>query len=462
MRRPLIDLCVLPAIGVAMVMASPGQTLTTLATFNGANGARPYGALVQGLDGSLYGTAGLGGLHNMGTVFKVTPTGALTTLYNFQGSDGEFPYAGLIMGPSGEFYGTTELGGAANRGTAFRVTPGGTLTTLYNFCIQPLCADGGNPYSPVVRAADGSLYGTADTGGAYNAGTVFAVNSDGTFTTLTSFTNGAGGAFPLGGLIPGYGGEYYGTTSGNTIFKITTGGILTTLAALGGSTYPDGADSKAGLVLASDGNFYGTTSAGGNVIYCAYGCGTIFKVTPQGALTTLYSFSPSPDGDTPYAPLIQATDGNLYGTAVNGGVSSGGTIFSISLDGQLTPLYSFALTSNSHPYGALVQATDGNFYGVTSDYLTRTAGSIFRLSVGLGPFVTTLPAYGKVGATVKILGTHLTGATSVAFAGTPAAFTVVSDTLITTTVPVGAGSGKVHVTTPGGSLLSNVPFGVTH
>lgn len=462
MRRPLLNACVLPAIGAALLMASYGQTFTTLAEFNGANGSRPYGALVQGLDGSLYGTTGLGGLNNNGTVFKLTPSGPLTTLYNFRGTDGDFPYAGLTMDPNGAFYGTTELGGTANRGTVFRITPGGTLTSLYSFCIQPLCADGANPYDTVVRSASGSLYGTADGGGQYNSGTVFAVKPDGTFTTLTSFTNGGGGAFPQGGLIQGYGGAFYGTTSGNTVFKITASGVLTTLAALGGSTYPDGADPKDGLVLASDGNYYGTTSAGGNVIYCSFGCGTIFKVTPQGALATLYSFSPSPDGELPSAPLIQATDGKLYGTAANGGVNGGGTIFSITLDGELTALYSFASTGNSHPYGALVQGTDGSFYGVTSDYERPTAGSIFRLSVGLGPFVTTLPSSGQVGATVKILGTDLAGATSVAFNGTAAAFTVVSHTLITAGVPPGAGSGVVQVTTPGGTLLSNLPFRVTH
>jgi uncharacterized repeat protein (TIGR03803 family) len=462
MRRRFTNLCVLHAIGAAMVIASPAQTFTTLAEFNLANGARPYGALVQGLDGNLYGTTGLGGLNNNGTVFKITPNGGLTTSYNFSGIDGDFPYAGLTMGPNGEFYGTTELGGAANRGTVFSITPGGTLTSLYSFCIQPLCADGGNPYDPVVRAANGSLYGTANSGGQYNAGTVFALQPDGALTTLTSFTNGGGGAFPQGGLVQGYGGDFYGTTSGNTVFKISPGGLLTTLAALGGSTYPYGADPKDGLVLASDGNFYGTTSAGGNVIYCSYGCGTIFKVTPQGALTTLYSFSPSPDGELPYAPLIQATDGNLYGTAANGGVNGGGTIFSISLEGKLTALYSFASNGNSHPYGALTQGTDGSFYGVTSDFERPSAGSIFRLSVGLSPFVTTLPGFGQVGATVKILGTRLTGTTSVAFDGTAAAFTVVSRTLITATVPPGAGNGTVQVTTPDGTLLSNLPFRVIH
>jgi len=228
------------------------------------------------------------------------------------------------------------------------------------------------------------------------------------------------------------------------------GGALTTLYSFcSQSGCPDGGG-VAGLVQAANGNFYGTTIAGGApCIANVAGCGTVFKITPSGTLTTLYSFcsqSGCPDGDSPQTGLVQATDGNFYGTTVAGGANGYGTIFKITPSGMLTTLYSPLYGS-----AGLVQATDGNFYGTG-------AANFFSLSVGLGPFVKTLPTSGKVGAAVQILGTNLTGATSVTFNGTAAAFTVISPSLISTTVPTGAATGQVQVKTPIGTLLSNAAF----
>jgi len=166
----------------------------------------------------------------------------------------------------------------------------------------------------------------------------------------------------------------------------------------------------------------------------------------------------------PYAGLVQGTDGNLYGTTYRGGDYGNGAIFNITLSGTLTRLYSFPGPDGANPYAGLVQGTDGNFYGTTYDGAngcTYGCGTVFSLSVGLGPFVKTQPASGKVGAAVKILGTNLTGATSVSFNGTAAVFTVNSTgSAISTTVPVGATTGTVQVVTPNGTLSSNVPFRV--
>ena len=215
----------------------------------------------------------------------------------------------------GNFYGTTEWGGAYGLGTVFKISPGGTLTTLYSFCAGGLsCADGSLPTAGLVQAADGNLYGTTAEGGA---------NTDG------------------------------------TVFKITPGGSLTTLHSFEGN---DGGLPEAALVQATDGNLYGTTSWGGSGGY-----GTVYKITLGGTLTTLHSFSGYPtDGGDPYAALVQATDGNLYGTTWRGGSYDEGTIFKITPTGTLTTLHSFDGTDGSFVQAGLVQASDGNFYGTAS------------------------------------------------------------------------------------------------
>jgi uncharacterized repeat protein (TIGR03803 family) len=211
-----------------------------------------------------------------------------------------------------------------------------------------------------------------------------------------------------------------------------------------------GAAPYGGLVQAPEGSFYGTTEMGG----ANGGDGTVFRLTPEGGLTILDNFDIA-DGRNPVAGLILATGGKFYGTVYGGGAGYG-TIFSVTLVGSLTT-FSFG----AGPMGGLVQGTDGNFYGATNRGGAGVVGTVFSLSVGLGPFVKTLPTSGAIGAAVIILGTDLTGATSVTFNGTVAAFTVVSATEITATVPTGATTGKLQVTTPGGTLSSNLPFRVT-
>jgi uncharacterized repeat protein (TIGR03803 family) len=490
--------------------------LTTLHSFSGSDGAYPFAGLVQATDGNFYGTAGYGGTHGSGTVFKITPAGALTTLHSFNSTDGWGPFGGVVQATDGSFYGTTYGGGAYTHGTVFKITPAGTLTTLHSFN----STDGSTPWAGLVQAADGNFYGTTYNGGAYNYGTIFKITSAGTLTTLHSF-NSTDGSYPYAGLMQATDGNFYGTTfvggayNYGTIFQITPAGTLTTLHSFdstdgwgpeavvlvqgidgnlygttdGGGAYnagtvfqlsvglqpvttlhsfarSDGSEPQAGLVQATDGNFYGTTVFGG-----AYSYGSVFKITPAGTLATLHSFAGT-DGSGPLAELVQATDGNFYGTAEQGGFYANctdgcGTIFKITAAGTLTTLHSFAGTDGSGPYAGLVQATDGNFYGTTAYGGTSGAcgltgcGTIFKLSVGLGPFVETRPTSGKVGAAVIILVTNLTGATSVRFNGTAAKFTVVSSSEIKTTVPTGATTGSVTVVTPSGTLKGNVVFRVT-
>ena len=463
---------------------SPAQTFTVLADFDKATGGNPYSqALVQGFDGNFYGTTGFGGAHGSGAVFKLTPSGTLTVIYSF------CPYpctAGanpgpLVLNTDGNFYGTNRAGGMYRQGTIFKITPGGTLTTLHTFCppatTSGSCPDGRIPLF-MVLATDGNFYGATQNGGAYqDKGTIFKITPTGTLTTLHSFF------CPLSNCPDGYGpssliqatdGNFYGTTYaggphlGGTVFKITPTGTKTTIynfcSQKTGTDCLDGAAPVGGLVQVSSGAFYGTTGGGGTNSY-----GTVFKITSSGTLSTLYSFCSQtncPDGVDP-SSLIQATDGKLYGTDLGTGLfgsNGAGTVFDITTQGALTTLYSFfcsqtSCTDGSNPSG-LLQATDGNFYGLTGSGGTAGFGVTFKLSTGLGPFVRTLPTSGKVGAAVTILGTNLTGASSVKFNGTAATLTVVSSSEITTTVPTGATTGKVTVTTPTGTLKSNVVFRV--
>jgi uncharacterized repeat protein (TIGR03803 family) len=460
-------------------MALPGQTVTTLYVFRDDHGAYPSAGLIQATNGMLYGTTEFG--WRGGTVFEVSTEGALEILHDFctgdDGgcADGGIVHAGLVQAPNGDFYGTTEIGGTAGNGTIFKISADGTATVLYSFCTQTGCPDGATPYGGLVQAANGDFYGTAAGGAGLGYGTVFVMTPSGTLETLYNLCSGGppctDGANPYATLIQGLNGSLYGTTTaggaGNagTVFKITSSGALTTLYSFCAQGPPcaDGESPEAGLVEAANGNFYGTTSGGG-----ANGGGTIFEFTPGGTLTPLYSFCAQngcADGQLPVAPLIQATDGNLYGTTQEGGAFAGGTIFEITSGGTFTSLYSFnEETIGSSPEAPLLQATDGNFYSTTyyggPPPCIDGCGIIYELSMGLGPFVETQPASGAAGAAVTILGTDLTGATSVTFNGTPAVFTVVRASEITTAVPAGASTGTVQVATPGGTLLSNVAFRV--
>jgi uncharacterized repeat protein (TIGR03803 family) len=465
--------CAALLLSAATAIALPAQTFTTLVDFDGTDGQNPfYVPLVQGTDGNLYGTTPYGGANRAGTVFKMTPSGTLTTLYSFCAqsdcTDGETPETGLVLGTDSNFYGTTYAGGSGagctgGCGTVFKITSGGKLTTLHSFDET----DGASPYGrALIQATNGSFYGTTSSGGVVG-GTVFKITSGGAFTLLHSF-EGTDGSEPVGGVIQATDGNLYGTTNRGgadgvgTVFKITLAGTLTTLysfCAQSGCT--DGENPyTAGLVQASNGIFYGTTYDGG-----ANNGGTVFKITSGGTLTTLYNFG-SLDGFYPEAALIQATDGNFYGTTYLGGAGDEGSAFKMTSAGTLTTLHSFCSESGcadgGTPAGALVQATNGTFYGVTpGGGTTNGDGTVFSLAVGLGSFVETLPTSGKVAAAVKILGTNLTGATAVSFNGTAATFRVVSSSEITTTVPSGATTGFVSVTTPGGTLSSNVTFRVT-
>jgi uncharacterized repeat protein (TIGR03803 family) len=466
-------------IGFAMLFCAvaatslAAQTFTTLASFNLNDGYFPTGSLVQGLDGNFYGVAELAGAGpGFGSIFRVTPQGTLTRVHRFHGPEGSLPGAGLVLAMNGDLYGTTGYGGSGF-GNVFALTAQGTVFSLYAFD----GADGSGP-GALVQTPDGNFYGTTVAGGHCNLGTVFRMTPQGVVRTLRSFRGYGSG--PGRQLVQGSDGYFYGTTfdggsstscgsSGcGTIFKISPDGL--TLKFLHSFNGPDGTNPSGNMVLGADGNLYGTAAYGGLFnSTCFLGCGTVFKITPQGTFTTIHVFDGT-DGQEVSAGLMQATDGNLYGAAAVGGNSACplvgcGTVFQITPDGAFTILHSFAGPDGESPEGELLQGTDGNLYGTTLEGGANhcefhTCGTVFSISMGLGPFVRTVPTAKKVGLCVRILGTDLTGAAAVTFNGMPATFTIVSPTEITATVPKGATTGKVQVTTPSGILSSNVDFQV--
>jgi uncharacterized repeat protein (TIGR03803 family) len=362
-------------------------------------GAGPAAPLIQASDGNFYGTT-RGNVYEIplgftgpGTVFKVTPAGVYTLLYAFGtggSTDGANPVAGLIQGSDGNLYGTTRFGGAYGYGTVFKITPAGVETVLYSFFGG---LDGIDPSGGLIQGSDGNFYGTTNTGGQCQVGVVFRVTPTGAESVLYTFAGGtdgcatADGANPNYGLILGTDGNFYGTTAyggfvgrgDGTVFKITPAGVESVLYAFqGGSS--DGASPSGGVIQASDGNFYGITNFAG-----AYDTGTLFKITPGGVETSLYSFEPygSVNAVIPSAGLIQASDGNFYGTA-EGGAYMQGTVFKITLAGVESLLRSLGADGSNdaaEPSAGVIQGTDGNLYGTTSFGGTAGLGAVFRLNI---------------------------------------------------------------------------------
>lgn len=440
-------------------IGSSAQTFTSLHSFDGNDGANPYGVAVQGMDGNFYGMTPSGGAYQAGTIYKMTSAGEVTQLYAFCSSttgcygDGISPSGNLVQEPNGNFYGTASRGGLAYAGTVFSIDPSGNFTLLYSFCTNNNCVSGANPSTGMTPGVNGDLYGTANAGGTHSDGTLFMTTLSGKVITLHEFNYTDGAFLPNSALVLAPNGKFYGTAGGagaGTIYQWAPSGKFTLLYTFCSQTNCRDGFAPQGLV-AANGSLYGTTYADG-----AYGGGTFFKLSSAGKLTTLHSFQTA-EGTHP-GVIIQATDGNFYG-ATSAGASGYGTIVKMDPSGKVTVLHSFNNTDGSSAVG-LIQATDGSFYGTTASGGSDicSCGTVFKLSTGLAPFVTFLQNFGKIGATVQILGQGLTGTSNVSFNGTPANFTVVSDTLLQVTVPQGATSGQVRVTTPTGTLTSNKNF----
>jgi uncharacterized repeat protein (TIGR03803 family) len=375
---------------VSIACVTNTTVLYSFAGSSSSDGEQPEASLIQDSNGNFYGTTEAGGANGAGTVFKITPSGTESVLHSFTaGSDGAGPQASLIQGSDGTFYGTTDLGGPHEDGTVFSMTSAGTETALYSFAGGS--SDGQNPQASLIQGSDGNFYGTTafggangHSGGANGDGTVFKITPSGTETVLYSFAGGSSdGSLPAASLIQGSDGNFYGTTEAGgahgdgTVFKITPSGTETVLYSFAGGS-SDGSLPAAGLIQGSDGNFYGTTEAGG-----AGTVGTVFKITPSGTETVLYSFAGgSSDGSSPGAGLIQGSDGNFYGTTLLGGANEAGTVFKVTPSGTETILHSFAGDSGgSVPAAGLIQGSDGNLYGTTLVGGASGLGTVFKVAL---------------------------------------------------------------------------------
>lgn len=365
---------------VSLAAAAETTKLTVLHSFNLTDGHLPRCRLVEGPDGKFYGTTIYGGTFEYGTVFSITPSGTLTTLHNFSSAndpqeDGSSPN-GLILEPSGDLLGTTQRGGAGGLGTVFRITPAGDLTPLATFDGNL----GGQPFAPLVRGSDGAYYGTTISG--VGPGTVFRIGADGAFTSIVQLPfDGLQGADIRASVTEGPDGRFYGTTyvggaaSGGTIFAVSPQGALESLHSFQYAGDPLGNNPAAELLLASDGAFYGTAYWGGA------GCGTIFRMTASGSLTVLHAFNCSQEAGGP-AGLIEADDGKFYGTAsFSSNAAIHGSIYRIASDGTYETLHFFDRTDGRSPAGGVVQGSDGNFYGTTEDGGDFGYGTVFKLTI---------------------------------------------------------------------------------
>ena len=468
------------------------------------DGQLPVAGMLE-RNGVLYGTTQEGGSYNVetpsGTVFSVDiSSGKETVLHTFDGfftgPDGAFPSSSLVADSAGNLYGTTIGGGSNHTGTCyeqgcgiiFKMSPTGVETILYTFTGG---ADGLAPNGLIFDSL-GNLYGSARWGGQGSqngecCGTIFKLARNGTFTTLYTFPGGASGEAPAGSLVLDKSGNLYGATSfgGNTsacimstsagcgvLFKIDTIGNETVLYTFTGGA--DGAGPNGSLLRDSKGNLYGTAFSGGNPAcnnssFYYPGCGVVFELTASGTQKVLHAFrSAKGDGANPDSGLSTDGTANLFSTTMFGGTYNDGTVIQLNAKG-VTLLHSFKAYSDGWlPQGGVIRDATGNLYGTTAGnnlgcpngYNKGNCGTVFRI-IAPPQIAKFTPSSGPVGDTVSISGVSLSQTTGVTFNGTSATFTVQSDKSITATVPAGATTGTIAITSPGGTVTSPTAFTVT-
>jgi len=450
-------------LALAAALAAPAvvyaQNFQVVHTFSGNQG-RPLAALTQGADGRLYGTTISGGFFGKGSVYVTDAAGNAEVIHEFNGADGQAPRGRLVRGSDNALYGTTSEGGANGFGTIFRIVDG-VLHPLVDFD----GLNGANPQGGLVQASNGDFYGMALAGGATNNGTIFRMTPAGVLTTLVSF-DGANGAFPAGSLVQAGDGYLYGTTRRGgaanlgTLFRMSPDGVLTTVITFDGS---NGAMPNDGPMQANTSDFYGTTQRGGTGACVAppesdvaAGCGTIFRMTPGGVLSTIHSFS-DVDGKLPVGALRQLSDGNIYGTTPEGGLNNEGTLFRISTAGVFTSLHSFSIASGSFPSTGVIQATSGAIFGTTESGGAGTYGTVYELqptgsirnvlsfagSAGSGPSSRLLQA-----SDGNFYGTTITGGAS----GMGSVFRMTPSGIVTTLASFNGDNGM----TPSGGLVQSI------
>ncbi|HWY21099.1 MAG TPA: choice-of-anchor tandem repeat GloVer-containing protein [Candidatus Acidoferrum sp.] len=379
------------AVTLGLTAVSPvsqAQTLTVLYSFASYTDGYPPSAVIRDAAGNLYGTTFYGGTPGNGTVFKLDASGNKTVLHAFTTthSDGRSPSAGLVLRGQ-DFYGTTTAGGTSASGTVFKLDKNSKESVLYSFTGG---ADGGNPFAGLIRDASGNLYGTTFNGGIGSYGTVFKLDATGKETVLYKFTGGEDGQNPGLGVVQDAAGNLYGMTGiggdlsctydvgggCGTVFKLDRNGNKTVLHSFSGKA--DGAYGSA-MTLDAAGNLYGATQLGGDP---TCGCGTVFKMYPNGGETVLYSFTGGADGSSPVGELAHDAAGNLYGTTQLGGdpTCGCGTVFKLDKTGKKTVLHSFAGADGSYPFAGVMLDKAGNLYGTTNTGGAFGFGTIFKIT----------------------------------------------------------------------------------
>jgi len=428
------------------------QTYTDLHDFKGSDGccAGAPSMMAQGQDGNIYGATTSGGIHFYGNIFKITPSGTLTSIHDFDLTHGGGPQGGISMGMDGNFYGTTYQGGKGF-GTVFKITPSGTFTELYDFTNT---TDGAYPKTPPVQAQDGNLYGTTNNG---TIAVLYKITTAGVFTPLVTLA-----AQSYSPLILATNGNLYGTTlyggtyNGGTIFQYTpTSKAFKTLFSFHTEFSPWGP-----LMQGVDGALYGTTSTGGTG-----SGGTLYKITTAGVYKVLVNFVvSSANGSSPFAGVVQGSDKFLYGVASTGGANGQGVLYKVSTTGSgFNVLHDFITATGDTPLSTPLLHTNGIIYGLTAHGGTLVPNGVFySMNVGLKEFVAPVVLHAaKVGASVELLGQGFNTATGVQFGAGAGGLTIVNDTFATAKLKTGATTGLITVQEPGGNLTTLQNFKVT-
>lgn len=415
-----------PFLGILLVVLSPvllqSQTFTVLKSGSGVDGHGFNSRLILGSDGKVYGSAFDGGANGVGTLFGLSASGTgFATIHDFATATGSRPAAAPIEGSDGLLYGITSSGGtpANTSGVLYSITKAGTgYTVLREFSSTGF--EGADGQSSLLEGSDGKLYGIVSQGGPAGGGTIFRVDKNGGgFVTLKLFANeGTDGSDSIGHLIQGTDGRLYGVnrlggnSSGGTIFRLDTdGNNFQVIRHMTPAT--DGGELIAGLLQGSDGKLYGAANTGG-----AESGGTLFSLNLDGTgflvLKAFSNASPN-DGLNPQSGLVEGVDGRLYGACLNGGTTGSGTLFSIAKNGTgFQLLHTFDGTTSANPFNDLVEVSPGNFFGSTVGGAGLDKDVIFRLAVPLAPPVLTIT--GKKAFTTSKASATLKG-TAVAVAG---------------------------------------------
>jgi uncharacterized repeat protein (TIGR03803 family) len=462
----------------AIFKATLTGTVTLLHSFNLTDGAGPIGGLTLAADGNFYGSTPSGGADSAGVIFKITPSGTFTVIHDFtRGTDGGFPKMSPVPGNDGSLYGATGVGTVI----FYKITTAGTLTPLATLPVES--------YGPLILGADGKFYGVTNVGGTSNRGSAFSVTTTGVVKTIFNFADTTG-SLPYGPLLQSADGNFYGTAytagplGGGVVYKLTAAGVYTVLHSFNGTDRSQGINPTAGLVQGSDGFLYGATSGGGAHLF-----GTMFKVKTDGSgYVDILDFDGS-HGGVPYSQPLLHTNGKIYGQTNTGGAHGDGVIYSMDAGLkafiQPVPLRQAKVGASVGILGQNLSTATQVLFGTGAGTFTTTGSSFMNAKPATGAttgvitvkepsgnlvspltfkivpaLISFAPPSGSVSTQVILTGTSFTQATAVKFGTKAATFTVNSDTQITTTVPTGAVTGKISVTTPGGTANSTTNFTV--